>query len=73
MTCGKCGTRLKFSPRFVGRQGMCVACGEQFIIQADKPMSEGKKPPSVNPPPAAKESTKLNYKISTYFKKPPNK
>lgn len=73
ITCGKCGTRLKFSEKFIGRQGMCVACGEQFIIRAGKPASEAKKPPAAGPAPGAKVSTKLNFKISTYFRKPPSK
>lgn len=69
MSCSKCGTRLKFSPKFLGRMGMCVACGEQFIIKPEA-SAEPKKPSTAVKPPG-KASTKFNFKISTYFKKPP--
>lgn len=71
LNCAKCGTRLKFSTKFVGRMGMCIACGEQFLIKPEKPPEEPKqsKKPSTKSP--GKTSSKFNFKISTYFKKPP--
>ena len=68
LNCAKCGTRLKFSVKFVGRMGMCIACGEQFLIKPAKPPEEPKKPSTKSP---GKASSKFNFKISTYFKKPP--
>lgn len=69
LSCVKCGTRLKFSTKFVGRMGMCIACGEQFLIKPGKPPEEPEKASSPKTP--GKKSTKSNFKISTYFRKRP--
>lgn len=66
VACSKCKNVLKFSPKFIGRTGMCPACGSTFkIAPPEKPAPE--LPRSVG-----STSGQTKFKISTYFnvKKP---
>ncbi len=68
--CTKCGNVLKFSPKFVGRTGMCPACGSTFKIAAPEAPATPELPRQVG-----HVSGQTKFKISTYFdsKKPPKK
>lgn len=64
VACTKCRNVLKFSTKFIGRTGMCPACGTTFKINAPDAAPE-------LPRSAGDVSGHTKFKISTYFQKKP--
>ncbi|MBI3099406.1 MAG: hypothetical protein HYY93_14435 [Planctomycetes bacterium] len=64
--CPKCGERMKFSDLFIGRPGVCTACGEVFVIMPPDPAPAGQG--RMGPPPSTRHRAN-RFHISTYFKK----
>ncbi len=66
VACDKCKNVLRFSPKFIGRTGMCPSCGSTFKINAPAPQG-----PAL-PKQVGQVSGETKFKISTYFDKKPN-
>lgn len=64
VSCSKCKNVLKFSPKFIGRTGMCPACGSTFKITGPDIAPEVPKQ-------VGHVSGHTKFKISTYFQKKP--
>lgn len=65
--CPKCGERMKFSDLFIGRPGVCPACGEVFVIMPPDP-SSGTGQGRMGAPPSTRHRAN-KFHISTYIKK----